>query len=58
MLLTMEKVEKTVPLSFRLHPALKAGLQKLAEADRRSLTNYIEVLLEKHLEEKKKLKHG
>lgn len=40
---------KTVPLSHRLEPELKAELQRLADADRRSLTNYIEVVLEQHV---------
>jgi predicted transcriptional regulator len=40
---------KTVPLSHRLDPELKAELQRLADADRRSLTNYIEVVLEDHV---------
>jgi predicted transcriptional regulator len=37
-------------MSFRLKPELKAKLQSLADADRRSLTNYVEVLLEQHVE--------
>lgn len=41
---------KTIPLSFRLRPEVKKALQDLAEADRRSLTNYIEVILERHIE--------
>lgn len=44
-------MSKTVPMSFRLRPELKAKLQSLADADRRSLTNYVEVLLERHVEE-------
>ena len=36
---------KTVPFSMRLDPDLKAELQKLADADRRSLTNYVEAKL-------------
>lgn len=49
-------VPKTLPLSFRLRPELKAALQKLADADRRSLTNYIEVLLGDHIGEKARRK--
>jgi len=41
---------KTVPLSFRLDPELKKRLQDLATADRRSLTNYIELVLERHID--------
>ena len=44
-----QDMAKTVPMSFRLDPDLKAKLQKLADQDRRSLTNYVEVLLEKHI---------
>jgi predicted transcriptional regulator len=44
---------KTVPLSHRLDPELKAELQRLADADRRSLTNYIEIVLEDHVAKNK-----
>lgn len=40
-----ERETKTVPFSMRLDPDLKEGLQKLADADRRNLTNFIEVKL-------------
>lgn len=36
---------KTVPFSMRLDPDLKEELQKMADADRRSLTNFVEVKL-------------
>ena len=36
-------------MSFRLDPDLKDKLRTLAEADKRSLTNYIEVVLERHV---------
>jgi len=49
-------MNKTLPFSMRLDPELKAKLQKLADADRRSLTNYIELVLEKHVEGEKKRK--
>jgi hypothetical protein len=42
---------RTSPFSMRLRPEIKDALQKLADADRRSLTNYIELVLEKHVEE-------
>jgi predicted transcriptional regulator len=45
-------MSKTAPFSMRLSPELKAKLQRLADADRRSLTNYIEVLLEDHAAQK------
>ena len=32
-------------------PELKEALMKLAKADKRSLLNYIEILLEKHVKE-------
>jgi len=35
--------------SMRLDPDLKQRLQALADADRRSLTNYIELVLERHV---------
>jgi len=49
---------KTVPLSHRLKPELKAELQRLADADRRSLTNYIEVVLEQHVADVKSKRRG
>ena len=42
---------KTVPFSMRLDPDLKGQLQKLADADRRSLTNFIEVKLREIVEQ-------
>lgn len=36
---------KTVPFSMRLPPELKARLQEMADAENRSLTNYIETRL-------------
>ena len=33
---------KTAPFSMRMEGELKKRLQKLADADRRSLTNYVE----------------
>ena len=41
---------------MRLDPELKSALQRLADADRRSLTNYIETVLVKHVEAEKKRK--
>ena len=34
---------------MRLDPALKARLQALADADNRSLTNYVETVLQAHV---------
>ena len=39
-------------MSFRFHQELKEELQRLANADRRSLTNYIEIVLENYVREK------
>jgi predicted transcriptional regulator len=39
---------------MRLPPNLKAELQALADRDRRSLTNYIEVVLLQHIEREKR----
>jgi predicted transcriptional regulator len=36
---------KTLPFSMRLDPELKAALQKLADKENRSLTNYVETQL-------------
>jgi predicted transcriptional regulator len=44
---------RTAPFSMRLPPDLKAELQALADRDRRSLTNYIEGVLLRHLEREK-----
>jgi predicted transcriptional regulator len=42
-----KSVKKTVPFSMRMDPELKDLLQRLADKDHRSLTNFIEkVLLE------------
>lgn len=40
-----ENMIKTVPFSMRLPPDLKADLQKLADRENRTLTNYIETQL-------------
>ncbi len=45
------RTNKTSPLSHRLDPDMKDALQRLADADRRSLTAYIELILEDHLVE-------
>lgn len=49
-------MNKTLPFSMRLDPEIKAQLQKLAEKQNRSLTNYIETLLRQHVEAEKKRK--
>jgi len=46
-------MKKTAPFSMRLDPDLKDELQKLADADHRSLTNFIETELRKLVAAKK-----
>jgi hypothetical protein len=45
---------RVAPLGLRLRPGLKAELQKLALADHRSLASYVELLLEAHVEAKRR----
>jgi predicted transcriptional regulator len=47
-------MKKTAPISFRIKPELKDDLTKLAAADRRSLSAYIELALEAHVDATKK----
>jgi len=47
-------MSKQAPFSMRLEPELKAALQRLAEADNRSLTNYVETILRQHVAESQK----
>jgi predicted transcriptional regulator len=42
---------KTEPFSMRMEPDLKRRLQKLADADKRNLTNYVEIQLERIADE-------
>jgi len=46
-------VKRTLPFSMRLDEALKADLQKLADAENRSLTNFIETELRRLVAERK-----
>jgi hypothetical protein len=39
---------KTATVTLRLDPLLKAAAKRAADRDRRSLTNFIEVLIEEH----------
>jgi hypothetical protein len=43
---------KTAQVNLRLEPSLKAAAEQAAKADRRSLTSYIEKLIEDDLREK------
>jgi predicted DNA-binding protein len=40
-----------IVISFRVPETLKEGLERLADADDRSLSNYIERVLKAHLDE-------
>lgn len=46
-------MKKTTPISFRIREDIKAELQRLAAEDRRSLSAYIELALEGHIERTK-----
>jgi hypothetical protein len=39
------KKRKTVPVTIRVEPRIKAAAEAAAEQDQRSLTNFIEVLI-------------
>jgi hypothetical protein len=41
-------------VSFRIRGDIKDALQKLAKADRRSLSSYIEIVLDTHIEAKRR----
>jgi len=48
-----EKVTvQRVPFSFKIRSEIKAGIEKLARGDRRSLSSYVELVLEDHLRAK------
>ncbi len=40
---------KTEQIGFRISPELKKALTELAKADKRSLSAYIEIVLEQHV---------
>ena len=42
------------PISYRISPSLKAELERLAAADKRTLSQYLELALEAHVEQKRK----
>ena len=52
--LYMKLSPRTAQVNLRISPELKAAAEKAAEAEHRSLTSLIEVLLVKHLEATKK----
>jgi hypothetical protein len=43
--------EKTAVINIRVEPSLKEAAERAAKADRRSLTTFIEKLIEDHLRE-------
>ena len=43
---------KNTVLSFKVEPEFKEALERLAEEENRSLSNYVQTVLLKHLEEK------
>lgn len=45
----MSNEQRDAPISFRVRPSLKAKLLEYAEADRRSLSSYLEGVLEDHI---------
>ena len=47
---TIAHMTKTAALSIRVEPELKAALERLAKADKRSLASYIEIALQKHID--------
>ena len=47
-----EPEPKTMPLSLRLRPSVRALLVREAELQRRSLTNLLETILEDYVEER------
>jgi len=44
---------RSVPLGLRIKPSLREELDRLAEADRRTLASYIELVLEAHVDAKR-----
>jgi hypothetical protein len=44
---------RDAPLAFRITRQLKAALLELAAADRRSLSQYVELVLEKHVSDQR-----
>ena len=43
-------MRRTDPISFRIKAEIKQALERLAKEDRRSLSQYIELALEAHIE--------
>ena len=47
-----------VAFSFKIRPEIKEGMESLARTDRRSLSSYVELVLEDHLRAKGYLRAG
>jgi mRNA-degrading endonuclease RelE of RelBE toxin-antitoxin system len=45
--------QRTAAIGIRVKPSVKAELERLAKAQHRPLSNYLQVLLEEHIEAKK-----
>jgi predicted transcriptional regulator len=45
-------MRRTAPISFRIKAEIKEALERLSEADKRSLSSYIELALQEHIERK------
>jgi predicted transcriptional regulator len=46
----MRRTKKLGPVSIRLDPDVRRGIEEMAEADERSLSAYINRVLRRHLE--------
>lgn len=53
-LLTIAVMGKTAPLGLRIEPELKAEIEKLAAADKRSVAAYVEIVLQAHVDAQRK----
>jgi hypothetical protein len=51
-----EKEQRSASIGIRVKPSLKLELEKLAQSDRRTLANYVEVMLEAHVAKKRQMK--
>jgi predicted DNA-binding protein len=51
-------MRRTDPISFRITAEIKQALERLAREDRRSLSQYIELALEAHIEAMAKKQKG
>ena len=45
----MQTIQRSLPFSMRFDPDMKRALQALADAENRSLTNYVETILREHI---------